>query len=55
VVLQLILQETYKISNIHAFPNIDGVKVRLDCLRNSSIKEDLSTVKDSGFIEPFIG
>jgi hypothetical protein len=45
----------FKISNVEAFPNIDVVKVRLDCLRNTSTNDDLSTLKDTGFIEPFIG
>lgn len=40
----------FKISNVDAFPNNDVVNVSLDCWRNSSINDDLSTLKDTGFI-----
>lgn len=45
----------FKISNKDAFPNTDVEKVRLDCWRNSSVSDDLSTLKYTGFIGMFIG
>jgi hypothetical protein len=45
----------FRISNIDVFPKIVGVKVRFNCWRKSSIKEDLSTLRDTGFIGTFVG
>ena len=45
----------FKISNSEGCPKIEVVKVRLECWRNSSIKDDLSTLKDTGFIGLFMG
>lgn len=45
----------FRISNINGCPKVDAVNVRLDCLRNSSTKDDLSTLMDTGTIATFIG
>jgi len=45
----------FKISSEEACPQAEVVKVKLDCWRKSSIKDDLSTLKDTGFIGASIG
>lgn len=44
----------FKISSEEGCPKA-GVKVKLDCWRNNSIKDDLSTLKDTGFVGASIG
>lgn len=44
-----------KIWNADGCPNIDVVNVRFDIWKNSSIRDDFSTVKDTGLIGESIG
>jgi hypothetical protein len=44
-----------KVSNVDGCPKINVVTVKLDCSRNRSISDDLSTLKDTMFIGTFTG
>lgn len=44
-----------RISNLDGCPKVDVVRVRLVVWRNTSIKDDRSTLNDTGLIRAFIG